>query len=89
MLAIEPNVRSVQAIFAVCIRAEIIKGKRNYWFLIAADKDSGEECEEEAITDRQQIYSTMDIHRNFIPQFRHVRVSGDDENYATIEFAYI
>lgn len=25
----------------------------------------------------------------FIPQFRHVRVSDDDENYATIEFACI
>jgi len=42
-------------------KAGIMKEKRNYRFLVAEDKDSDEECENEAITDRQQIYSTIDI----------------------------
>lgn len=63
MLLIKLNVRSVQAVFAVCIKAGIMKEKETTDFSLRRDKDSGEECENEAITDRQQIYSAMDIHR--------------------------
>jgi len=52
----ELNVQSVRA----DRKAGIMKEKRNYRFLVAEDKDSDEECENEAITDRQQIYSTID-----------------------------